>query len=122
MLLKTHEEKMSVLATPTMFMITSDLSRESHDIDENKGSCALKQVCSKQRRREKEGSRLIFRESKPGLPSVRANEVISPGGINAGGSAIPALAHLRQASKKKIYYVRSRNVYENKGTQDTMPE
>ena len=38
MLLKTHVEKMSVLATPTIFMKTSDLSRYSHDIHENKGS------------------------------------------------------------------------------------
>jgi hypothetical protein len=40
MLLKTHVEKMSVWATPTMFMKTSDLGRHSHDIHENKGSCA----------------------------------------------------------------------------------
>jgi hypothetical protein len=40
MLLKTHVEKMSALATPTIFMKTSDLSRYSHDIHENKGSCA----------------------------------------------------------------------------------
>ena len=40
MLLKTHVEKMSVLATPTIFMKTIDLSRYSHDIHENKGSCA----------------------------------------------------------------------------------
>ena len=51
--------------------------------------------------REKEGSRLIFRESKPGLPNVRANEMISPSGISAGGGAIPAVAQLRQASKKR---------------------
>ena len=38
MLLKTHVEKMSVLATPTIFMKTIDLSRYSHDIHENKGS------------------------------------------------------------------------------------
>jgi hypothetical protein len=38
MLLKTHVEKMSVLATPTIFMKTSDLSQYSHDIHENKGS------------------------------------------------------------------------------------
>ena len=40
MLLKTHVEKMSVLATPTIFMKTSDLSWYSHDIHENKGSYA----------------------------------------------------------------------------------
>ena len=40
MLLKTHVEKMSVLATPTIFMKTRDLSRNSHDIHENKGSYA----------------------------------------------------------------------------------
>ncbi len=40
MLLKTHVEKMSVLATPTIFMKTSDLGRYSHDIHENKGSYA----------------------------------------------------------------------------------
>ena len=40
MLLKTHVEKMSVLATPTIFMKTRDLSLHSHDIHENKGSCA----------------------------------------------------------------------------------
>ena len=40
MLLKTNVEKMSALATPTIFMKTSDLGRDSHDIHENKGSCA----------------------------------------------------------------------------------
>ena len=40
MLLKTHVEKMSALATPTIFMKTSDLNHDSHDIHENKGSCA----------------------------------------------------------------------------------
>ena len=40
MLLKTHVEKMSALATPTIFMKTSDLGLDSHDIHENKGSCA----------------------------------------------------------------------------------
>ncbi len=40
MLLKTHVEKMSVLATPTIFMKTRGLSRVGHDIHENKGSCA----------------------------------------------------------------------------------
>ena len=38
MLLKTHVEKMSVLATPTIFMKTRDLCRLGHDIHENKGS------------------------------------------------------------------------------------
>ena len=40
MLLKTHVEKMSVSAAPTIFMKTRDLSRDGHDIHENKGSCA----------------------------------------------------------------------------------
>ena len=40
MLLKTHVEKMSVLAIPTIFMKTRDLSRLGHDIHENKGSYA----------------------------------------------------------------------------------
>ena len=41
MLLKTHVEKMSVSATPTIFMKTSYLGGLFHDIYENKGSCAL---------------------------------------------------------------------------------
>ena len=53
MLLKTHVEKMSVLATPTIFMKTSDLGRYCHDIYENKGSCALGQAARKQRMGEK---------------------------------------------------------------------
>jgi hypothetical protein len=40
MLLKTHVEKLSVVATPTISMKTSDLGRDSHDIHENKGSYA----------------------------------------------------------------------------------
>jgi hypothetical protein len=40
MLLKTHVEKMSALATPTIFMKTSGLGWDGHDIHENKGSCA----------------------------------------------------------------------------------
>ncbi len=40
MLLKTHVEKMSVLATPTIFMKTRDLNRQGHDVYENKGSCS----------------------------------------------------------------------------------
>jgi hypothetical protein len=40
MLLKTHVEKMSVLATPTIFMKSIDLNRHSHDMHENKGSCS----------------------------------------------------------------------------------
>ena len=40
MLLKTHVENMSVLATPAIFMKTRDLSLLGHDIHENKGSYA----------------------------------------------------------------------------------
>jgi hypothetical protein len=40
MLLKTHVEKISVLATPTIFMKTSNLFLYTYDIHENKGSCS----------------------------------------------------------------------------------
>ena len=40
MLMKTKEEGRDNLTNATMFMKTSDLSRYTHDIHENKGSCA----------------------------------------------------------------------------------
>ncbi len=40
MLLKKHGERMSVLATPTMFMKTSNLFLYTYDIYESKGSGA----------------------------------------------------------------------------------
>ena len=76
-------------------MKTRDLSRYSHDIHENKGSYA------------------------PGSTALNALE-----GSTRGAGVNPAAAHFRQREQKRIVniYVRSRNVYENKGSQDTMPE
>ena len=73
MLLKTHVEKMSVLAAPTIFMKTIDLSRYSHDIHENKGSYA------------------------PGSTAPRALE-----GSTRGGGVSPAIAHFRQREQERI--------------------
>jgi hypothetical protein len=73
MLLKKHLEKMSVLVTPTIFMKTSDSSRYSHDIHENKGSCA---------------PRLAAPEGAQG--SAREAEIS------------PAIAHFRQGEQKRI--------------------
>jgi hypothetical protein len=95
MLLKTHVEKMSVWATPTIFMKTSDLSRDSHDIHENKGSCA----------------------SGPTAPKALEGSTLGPG-VNQAAAHFPA-KHEKKMLKKDV---RSRNVYENKGLQDTMPE
>jgi hypothetical protein len=104
MLLKTHVEKMSVLATPTIFMKTSDLNRCSHDIHENKGSCASGQTGTKQRMRDKKGERRMSRVSKPGLLNVHANEMTAPtppkGSMPEAG-VTPAVAHFRQANKKR---------------------
>ena len=73
MLLKTHVEKMSALATPAIFMKTIDLSRYSHDIHENKGSCA------------------------PGSTARNALE-----GSTLGAGVNPAAAHFRQREQKGI--------------------
>ena len=73
MLLKTHVEKMSVLATPTIFMKTRDLSRYSHDIHENKGSYA------------------------PRSTALNALE-----GSTLGAGVNPAAAHFRQREQKRI--------------------
>ena len=68
MLLKTHVEKMSVLATPTISMKTSDLSGYSHDIHENKGSYAP-------------GSTAPNPDFSPGLGTVgRSTAIILPPG------------------------------------------
>ncbi len=126
MLLKTHVEKMSVLATPTICMKTSNLSRDSHDIYETKGSCASEETDRKRGislRRERK--RPMSREGQPDLPNVRANEMnasVSSEGSTPEAGVSGAVTRLRQASNKKRYYVRSRNVYENKGTPDTMSE
>ena len=74
MLLKTHVEKMSVLATPTIFMKTRDLSRYSHDIHENKGSYA------------------------PGSTALNALE-----GSTLGAGVNPAAAHFPATGAKKNY-------------------
>ncbi len=73
MLLKTHVEKMSVLATPTIFMKTRDLSRLCHDIYETKGSYA---------------------------PRSTTFNVL--GGSTRGAGVNPAAAHLRQREQKRI--------------------
>ena len=73
MLLKTHVEKMSVLATPTIFMKTRDLSRYSHDIHENKGSYA------------------------PGSTALNALE-----GSTLGAGVNPAAAHFPAEHEKKM--------------------
>jgi hypothetical protein len=72
MLLKTHVEKMSVVATPTIFVKTIDLSRNSYDIHENKGSYAPRSAAPK----TLEGS-----TPEAGVP--------------------PAVAHFRQNGPKK---------------------
>ncbi len=47
-----------------------------------------------------------------------------PEGSTPEAGVSPAVANFGQVSRKKMLkkYVRSRNVYENKGTQDTMSE
>ena len=47
-----------------------------------------------------------------------------PEGSAPEAEATPSVADFRQGDEKKMLkkYVRSLNVYENKGTQDTMPE
>jgi hypothetical protein len=89
MLLKTHVEKMSVLATPTIFMKTSDLGRDSHDIHENKGSCAPGQAGREEAMRDEKGNLPISRESKPELPKAHAHELNAP---NAHERSAPARA------------------------------
>ena len=68
----------------------------------------------------------MSRESQPDLPNVHANEMNAPNapeGSTPEAGVSPAVARLGQARKKDVKkYVRSRNVYENKGSQDTMPE
>ena len=64
MLLKTHVEKMSVWATPTIFMKTTDLSRDSHDIYENKGSCASEQTGRKHESMRKETALCLARANR----------------------------------------------------------
>ncbi len=73
MLLKTHVEKMSALATPTIFMKTSDLSRYSHDIDETKDSWAPRSAATK-----------------------------APEGSTREAEVSPAIAHFRQREQKRI--------------------
>ena len=82
MLLKTHVEKMSVLATPTIFMKTSDLSRCSHDIHENKGSCAPGSTGRKQRMRDPHEKGVATNSA----PSERPQR---PQGIDTGGRSHP---------------------------------
>ena len=72
MLLKTRVEKMSVLATPTIFMKTRDLSRYSHDIHENKGSWAPRSAASR-----------------------------APEGSTPEAEATHSVAHFRQESEKR---------------------
>ena len=50
MLLKTHVEKMSGLAHPTMLMKTSNIEFICHDVYENKGSYLKLQVENRCRR------------------------------------------------------------------------
>ena len=73
MLLKTHVEKMSVLATPTIFMKTIDLTRYSHDIHENKGSY-----------------------------TPRSTAINALAGFTQGAGVNPAAAHFRQREQKRI--------------------
>ena len=104
MLLKTRVEKMSVLATPTIFMKTSNLSRDSHDIYETKGSCASGETERNRRISLRERKRPTSRKSQPDLQNIHANE------MNASDSSAEstseagvsrAVARLRQASKKR---------------------
>ena len=73
MLLKTHVEKMSVWATPTIFMKTRDLSRLGHDIYENKGSYAPRSI-----------------------------DLNALGGSTRGAGVNPAAAHFRKREQKRI--------------------
>ena len=63
-------------------MKISNLSQNSHDIHENKDSCALGQAVGKQTMGEKmrkEGGP-VSRESKPGLPNGQPDGMNTPGG------------------------------------------
>jgi len=71
MLLKTHVEKMSVWATPTIFMKTIDLSRLGHDIYEKNGSYAPRSI-----------------------------DLNALGGSTRGAGVNPAAAHFRQREQK----------------------
>ena len=104
MLLKTHVEKMSVLATPTIFMKTRDLSRYSHDIYENKGSCASGRTDRKQRMRDEKGDRPMSRESESELTSAPANEMnaaTAPGGSTPEAGVTAAVLQFRQREQKR---------------------
>ena len=101
MLLKTHVEKISVLATPTIFMKTSDLSRDSHDVRENRGSWASGQTGRKQSMRDQKGERPLSRESKPELPNVHANEMNAPQGSTPEAEVTPRVAHFGRGMKKR---------------------
>jgi hypothetical protein len=93
MLLKTHVEKMSVLATPTIFMKTSDLSRRSHDIHENKGSCAPGSTGRKQRMRDPHEKGVANHSG----PSERPQR---PRGIDGGGRSHPRRGQFPAGGKK----------------------
>ena len=101
MLLKTRVEKMSVLATSTIFMKTRDLSRYSHDIHENKGSCASGQTERKRKISLRETKRPMSRESQPDLPNVHANEMNAPEGSMPEAGVTPAVARFGQGNKKR---------------------
>ena len=104
MLLKTHIEKMSVLATPTIFMKTSNLRRYSHDIYETKGGCASGETGRKRRTSLRERKRPMSRESQPDWPNVHATEMNasdSSKGSTPEAGVSPAVAKLGQTMKKR---------------------
>ena len=68
---------------------------------ENKGSCALKEVRWKQRMREKKGNRLNFRQSKPGLSNVRANDLNAAKGSMVEADTIPCCGPIPLGRKKR---------------------
>jgi hypothetical protein len=103
--------KMSVLATPTIFMKTSDLSRHSHDSHENKGGCAPGQNGRKQRMRDEKGERPLSRKSKPELPKAHAHELNAsnpPRDRRRGPESAPPWTISGRGAKKMLEKIRSK--------------